>query len=80
MPGQETDHSSPSIAKVKKAWSYTCTSPYVFILIKHKDNFTFYHIPQWLWQHLAFYHQRETERERWGGRICGGFYLNLARS
>jgi hypothetical protein len=27
QPGLETDHSPPSMAEVKNAWSYTCTSP-----------------------------------------------------
>jgi hypothetical protein len=27
LPGRETDHSSPSSAKVKNAWSYTSTPP-----------------------------------------------------
>jgi hypothetical protein len=42
--GHEADHSPLSSAKVKKAWSYTSTPPYVFIawcLVKHRDNFTF---------------------------------------
>jgi hypothetical protein len=29
--GREADHSSPSIAKVKKMWIYTSTSPYAFM-------------------------------------------------
>jgi hypothetical protein len=29
-PGNETDHSPPSGAEVKNAWSYTFTPPYVF--------------------------------------------------
>jgi hypothetical protein len=37
-PGSEADHSPPSSAEVKKAWSYTSTPQYVF---KHRDNFTF---------------------------------------
>jgi hypothetical protein len=54
--GRETDHSPPSSAEIKNAWSYTSTPPYVFIvwclikhgcvftawnLVKHRDNFTF---------------------------------------
>jgi hypothetical protein len=44
-PGREADHSPPSSAEVKNAWSYTCTPQYVFMawcLVKHRDNFTFY--------------------------------------
>jgi hypothetical protein len=44
-PGREADHSPPSGAEVKNAWSYTSTPQYAFIvwcLVKHKDNFTFY--------------------------------------
>jgi hypothetical protein len=49
----ESDHSPPSSAEVKNAWSYTSTPPYVFMawcLVKHgiyikgmmlRDNFTF---------------------------------------
>jgi hypothetical protein len=43
-PGLEADHSSPSSADVKNAWSYTFTPQYVFMawcLVKHGDNFTF---------------------------------------
>jgi hypothetical protein len=29
--GHETDHSSPTSAKVKKTWVYASTPPYVFI-------------------------------------------------
>jgi hypothetical protein len=42
-PGREADHSPPSSAEVKNAWSYTSTPPYVFMawcLVKHRDNFT----------------------------------------
>jgi hypothetical protein len=45
-PGREADHSPPSSAEVKNAWSYTSTpSQYVFMawcLFKHRDNFIFY--------------------------------------
>jgi hypothetical protein len=44
-PGREADHSPPSNAEVKNAWSYTSTPQYVFMtwcLVKHRDNFTFY--------------------------------------
>jgi hypothetical protein len=43
-PEHEADHSPPSITEVKNVWSYTSTSPYVFMawyLVKHKDKFTF---------------------------------------
>jgi hypothetical protein len=43
-PGREADHSPPSSAEVKNAWSYTSTPQYVFVawcLVKHRDNFTF---------------------------------------
>jgi hypothetical protein len=43
-PGREADHSSPSSAKVKNAWSYTSIPKYVFTakcLVKHRINFTF---------------------------------------
>jgi len=43
--GREADHSSRSSAEFKKAWSYTSTPPYIFMvwcLIKYRDfNFTF---------------------------------------
>jgi hypothetical protein len=44
QPARESDHSAPSSAEVKNAWSYTSTHSYVFMeecLIKHRD-FTFY--------------------------------------
>jgi hypothetical protein len=43
-PGREAGLSSPFIAEVKNAWSYTSTPQYVFMawcLVKHRDNFTF---------------------------------------
>jgi hypothetical protein len=43
--GRETDHSPPSGAEVKNAWSYTSTHPYVFTawcLIKHGESL-------WMW-------------------------------
>jgi len=42
-PGHEADHSHPSSAEVKNAWSYTAAPQYVFMvwcLVKHRDNFT----------------------------------------
>jgi hypothetical protein len=44
-PEREADHSPPSSAEVKNAWSYTSIPQYVFMawcLVKHRDNFTFY--------------------------------------
>jgi hypothetical protein len=41
---READHSPPSNAEVKNAWSYTSTPQYAFMawcLVKHRDNFTF---------------------------------------
>jgi hypothetical protein len=43
-PGREPDHSSPSRAEVKNAWSYTSNPQYAFMawcLVKHRHNFTF---------------------------------------
>jgi hypothetical protein len=44
-PGREADHSPPSSAEVKNAWSCTSTPQYAFMpwcLVKYRDNFTFY--------------------------------------
>jgi hypothetical protein len=43
-PGHEADHSLPSSAEVKNAWSCTSTPQYVFMawcLVNHRNNFTF---------------------------------------
>jgi hypothetical protein len=43
-PKREADHSPPSSADVKNAWSFISTPQYVFMawcLVKHRDNFTF---------------------------------------
>jgi hypothetical protein len=44
-PGREADHSPPSSAEVKNAWSYTSTPPNMSsgrgAWLKHRDNFTF---------------------------------------
>jgi hypothetical protein len=43
-PDREANHSPPSNAEVKNAWSYTSTTPHVFSpwhLVKYKNNFTF---------------------------------------
>jgi hypothetical protein len=40
--GREADHSPPSSAEVKNAWSYTSTPQYAFMawcLVKHRDSF-----------------------------------------
>jgi hypothetical protein len=42
--GREANHTPPSSAEVKNAWSYTSTPPYVFMewcLVKHGDKFNF---------------------------------------
>jgi hypothetical protein len=42
-PEREADHSAPSSAEVKNAWSYTSIPQYAFMawcLVKHGDNFT----------------------------------------
>jgi hypothetical protein len=52
-PGREADHSPPSNAEVKNAWSYISTPQYVFMawcLVKHSDNFTFTLCEDW-WLH-----------------------------
>jgi hypothetical protein len=41
-PGRKADHSRPSSADVKNAWSYTSTLPYVIMarcLVKYRGNF-----------------------------------------
>jgi hypothetical protein len=61
--GCEADHSLPSSAKVKNAWRYTFTPPYVFMvwdLVKHSNIFTFvstkfFHI----FLSKAYYHTRD---------------------
>jgi hypothetical protein len=45
-PGREADHSPPSSAEVKNAWSYTSIPQYAFMVWcsvkrKHRDNFNF---------------------------------------
>jgi hypothetical protein len=42
-PERESDHSPPSNAEVRNAWSYTSIPQYVFMawcLVKYRDNFT----------------------------------------
>jgi hypothetical protein len=43
-PGREADHSHPSTAVVKNAWSYTSNPPPPGAQLKHGDKFAF--IPQ----------------------------------
>jgi len=31
-PGREDEHSPPSSSEVRNAWSYTCITPYVFMV------------------------------------------------
>jgi hypothetical protein len=55
-PVREADHSLPSSAEVKNAWSCTSTPQYAFIawcLVKHRDNFTFT---------FYLYHRKDPER------------------
>jgi hypothetical protein len=43
-PGHEADQSPPPSTEIKKEWSYTSTTPYVFMawcLAITRDNFTF---------------------------------------
>jgi hypothetical protein len=63
-PGRETDHSPPSSAEVKNAWSYTSTPQYVFMawcLVKHRNNFTFY---------LICYQEGQKIRQEWNRMEC----------
>jgi len=42
--GRDSDHPTPTSAKVKNIWSYDSTPPYVFMewcLVKHWDNLAF---------------------------------------
>jgi len=40
FPGHEPDHSPPSNAKSKNAWSYTSTPSYVFVACNYREKFT----------------------------------------
>jgi hypothetical protein len=85
-PGREADHSLPSSAEVKNAWSYTSTPPYVFMawcLVKHRDNFT-----GWVYRHVSWTvtdGKWMTHCTRWwnvlyltsGGSICLTYITNL---
>jgi hypothetical protein len=46
--GRETDHSSPTNADVKITWLFISTSPYVFMVVKHRDKFTLHSLLQGL--------------------------------
>jgi hypothetical protein len=59
-PGREADHSPPSSAEVKNAWSYTSTPQYAFI-VKHRDNFTFLPLPRWAPEPVWMRWRREKE-------------------
>jgi hypothetical protein len=62
-PGREADHSSPSNAEVKNAWSYTSTPTYVFMewcLVRNRDDFTFA---------LQFKDTEETGCGNWTGFV-----------
>jgi hypothetical protein len=54
LHGHEADHSPPSSAKVKKAWSYTSTPPIrlhgmvLSLKKRHRDNFTFPYLFKYL--------------------------------
>jgi hypothetical protein len=44
LPGRKAEHTPPTSAEVKNAWSYTSTPQYVSVawcLVKHRDKFTF---------------------------------------
>jgi hypothetical protein len=68
--GREADHSPPSTAEVKNAWSYTSIPQYIFMarcLVKHRDsfNFTFFLSP---YNRLKFLHDE----------FCTLFYISQA--
>jgi hypothetical protein len=42
QPQHEADHSPPSITKVKNAWSYTSTPPFVIVVCTETTPFNFY--------------------------------------
>jgi hypothetical protein len=54
--GCEADSSHPCVAKVKRAWSYISSSPYIFMtcLSKHRSNFTFLLYFLFNWRHNSF--------------------------
>jgi hypothetical protein len=62
-----SDHSPPSSAEVNKAWSYTSTPQYVFVvwcLVKHRNKFTVtYLIPAYI-QLTERGHLRNTPLEQ----------------
>ena len=61
-PGHEANHSPPTTAKVKKAWSNTFISLYIFttrLFIKPRDNFIIF-----LYLELKFLHKHEIHIQR----------------
>jgi hypothetical protein len=69
-PGREADHSPPSSAEVKNAWSYTSTPQYVFMtwcLVKHRDNFTFTFILYYiiLYYNTVLYYSKKQSPFTW---------------
>jgi hypothetical protein len=65
-PGREVDHSPPSGAEVKNAWSYTSTPQYVFMAwwsVKYRNNFTVLYIHDHVQEklHKLFSFQRYTQ-------------------
>jgi len=61
-PGHEANHSPPTTAKVKKAWSNTFISPYIFtarLFINPRDNFIIF-----LYLELKFLHKHEIHIQR----------------
>jgi hypothetical protein len=51
-PGHESDHSPPSSAEVKNAWSIPPLLQYVFMawcLVKHSENVTFNNKKEGIW-------------------------------
>jgi hypothetical protein len=58
-----SSHSSPSEAGIRNVWSYTATSPYVFMMwcfIKHRDNFTLFSFIQSHTSALCCRSERDT--------------------
>jgi hypothetical protein len=61
FPVGETDHSSPSSAEVKNAWSYNSTPQYAFMVLcsveaKHKDKFALLYFADPEYIKLSRYH------------------------
>jgi hypothetical protein len=65
-PWHEADQSTPTSAKFKKVWIYTCTPPYAFMaqyIVKHKDNLTF-----------TFYEDKYTQPPHY---VFAVYFLNI---